>query len=198
MALTHAVSLQQQAAARVEELAAAEELAGGMLHEPFTNNVTCFNGAKQEFLQRLKDKHHGAVTHPSAGSIANTNLTTAMSNLRGVPGLAGVQAEQVLRSLQSDEYDSALDAMATTLAYFRLASRRFVDAVPMAIRMQLVRPLAAELGEELTAGVLGMEGGGDVAAAALIVEDSGLAHKRARLEGRAALLRNVKALLDEI
>jgi hypothetical protein len=107
-----------------------------------------------------------------------------------------------------DECQDSLELMAATLAYFRLSSRRYVDMVPMAIRLKLLEPLAKELGamlrEKLLQGLAlsageaagGHAGSGLTSAEQLMEETPELARKRAQLDKRYALLQNGKGLLD--
>ncbi len=203
LTLQVADELHASAASIVADLSAMEEQGGGQLREAFTLNSGYFATSKSEFLERLQDKHHNLL---STAGVANGSGSAS----NGVgdwlkEGVAGAQRSQLLRSVLKDEFEDALELMAATLAYFRVASRRFADVVPMAIRLRLLEPLAKELRAMLRERLLqgldggagaGGGGGSSSTAGQLMQEAPQLAKKRERLEKRCALLQNVQKLLD--
>jgi hypothetical protein len=143
-----------------------EEQGGGQLREAFNLNSGYFaTSSKPEFLERLQDKHHNLL--PAAGS--TTGSGSASNDVGGwlKEGVTGAQRSQLLRSVLKDEFEDALELMAATLAYFRVASRRFADVVPTAIRLRLLEPLAKELRAMLREQLLqGLDGGAGAGAGA--------------------------------
>ncbi|KAJ1539736.1 hypothetical protein HK405_012501, partial [Cladochytrium tenue] len=109
--------------------------------------------------------------------------------------------------------EEVLQVMASADAYFRVSSRRFVDAVPMHVEFLFLARAAERLERALVDGVgvlgdgTGSGGGGRGESAAarrsgggwleeLLREDRGVAERRAMLGERLARLERVRAALD--
>ncbi|OCH91060.1 hypothetical protein OBBRIDRAFT_551710 [Obba rivulosa] len=100
---------------------------------------------------------------PTRGSSADHAINQALSGLRLIhSSFRDLDATDFMKLLPVDEYEPALNIMATVQAYFHVARKRFTDLVPMALDHELILSLTrggtldAEILTKL--GVTGLQG----------------------------------------
>ncbi|PFH50434.1 hypothetical protein AMATHDRAFT_60959 [Amanita thiersii Skay4041] len=97
--------------------------------------------------------------------------------------ITGIKPEDIPNVLPSDPLESALRIMADVRAYTQVAYKRFVDNVPNAVNVELIRGVDKGLLQVLTAGI-GIYGPNGMATCnlkELAKENPTVAHKRAEL-----------------
>ncbi|KAL6751625.1 hypothetical protein V8C86DRAFT_3177052, partial [Haematococcus lacustris] len=94
---------------------------------PVTKNDHYFTSCKAAFLEKLKDAHVKVRQSPIISSM----------HPKTPPTISPTKSPTI-----SSEDESALDVMATTLAYYKVASKRFVDCSVLYMRAYLQQALA--------------------------------------------------------
>ncbi|KAE9399885.1 hypothetical protein BT96DRAFT_675521 [Gymnopus androsaceus JB14] len=96
--------------------------------------------------------------------------------------------------LPSTSYDDELSVMATVTAYFEVASKRFVDHIPLAIEHELNQTFSEKIQQTLIEDIMS---GPDVAGKMedLLSEDEAIASRRQFLEQRLERLKEIKEKL---
>ncbi|KAH7098197.1 P-loop containing nucleoside triphosphate hydrolase protein [Auriculariales sp. MPI-PUGE-AT-0066] len=136
------------------------------------------------------------TTHPQLDTAAVT--AAALDALRQLGGAyANVTAADLARVLPTDDTDTALDIMAEVRAYFQVAYKRFIDAVPLTIEAALVREFDGTL---MTALIQSLQLLGPEARATCerwVAEPPAVAVRRRELENQRRALEEASVLLNE-
>ncbi|KAJ3984868.1 P-loop containing nucleoside triphosphate hydrolase protein [Lentinula detonsa] len=98
--------------------------------------------------------------------------------------------------IMTSSYDDALSVMATVSAYFQVASKRFVDHIPLAIEHELNQVFATNIHQRLLDNIIS---GSDVPGRMqdLLSEDEEITAKREFLKQRLARLREIQERLSQ-
>ncbi|KAF8152891.1 P-loop containing nucleoside triphosphate hydrolase protein [Pholiota molesta] len=138
----------------------------------------------------------GTPTAPNQTQ-AHPALSKVLSGLAEL-GLTGVKAEDLPKLLPPDPMEPALVIMADVRAYFQVAYKRFVDNVPLAIDVELVRGVETEILSVLYAK-LGINGpDGDAICKELAQEGRKVAERRRDLTKKLERLQSARLELFAI
>ncbi|KAJ4000867.1 P-loop containing nucleoside triphosphate hydrolase protein [Lentinula boryana] len=137
----------------------------------YTQNIQYFATEKSKWLSEYTKVHRRSPNYPSSRSSS---------------------PEPIIKS----SYDDALSVMATVSAYFQVASKRFVDHIPLAIEHELNQLFATNIHQRLLDNIMS---GSDVPGRMqdLLSEDEDITAKREFLKQRLARLREIQERLSE-
>jgi len=151
----------------------------------YTQNVTHLLEQKSKWLQEYTNIHRRSSQYfwraPSSPSHSYPSSRT--------PSPAGLPVSPSLTS-----YDDELLVMATVTAYFEVASKRFVDHIPLAIEHELNQTFSEKIQQTLIEDIMS---GPDLAGKMkdLLSEDEAIASRRQFLEQRLERLKEIKEKL---
>ncbi|KAL5504501.1 hypothetical protein ACEPAH_7162 [Sanghuangporus vaninii] len=130
---------------------------------PFTLNSVYLNQYKNDFLAyykscRQRDLNGIAMDHiqdytqlesssANASAMKDNAVGQILSNLNKI-NIRDVKASD-LPKLHRDPFDAALEVMATVSAYYQVASKRFIDAISLAVDYELIRAFANDISKAL-------------------------------------------------
>ncbi|KAL5512506.1 hypothetical protein ACEPAG_3159 [Sanghuangporus baumii] len=130
---------------------------------PFTLNSVYLNQYKNDFLAyykscRQRDLNGIAMDHiqdytqlessaANASAMKDNSVGQILSNLNKI-NIRDVKASD-LPKLHRDPFDAALEVMATVSAYYQVSSKRFIDAISLAVDYELIRAFANEISRAL-------------------------------------------------
>ncbi|KAJ3183982.1 hypothetical protein HDU85_001833 [Gaertneriomyces sp. JEL0708] len=167
---------------------------------PFTMGAEEFTRTKSaalnEFRSQLEASKSGASGNNPLASGKSESINKALAALTEA-GFTGLTPRDLSRlRAESPEDDEVLHVMSACHAYFRLASRRFSDNVPMNIDFHFVSRFAETLEKELIAR-LGLLDKDMAAVRFMLQEDRFVAERRRALEERKLRLETVWRSLHE-
>ncbi|KAI0067582.1 hypothetical protein BV25DRAFT_835648 [Artomyces pyxidatus] len=180
---------------------------------PFTLNVHYLADYKEKFLTyykgcRQKDENGSLMkaleayrpytgTHRSSMTEIQAGMAKVMAGL-GEIGITGTQPTDLPKLLPVDPYDPALDIMASVRAYFQVASKRFLDVVPMAVDRDYVEGVKKGLLDVLYHDI--MKDGSDARERCkeLLREAPSLSNRREELEGKRDRLEKAQTKLMQL
>ncbi|KAL6751623.1 hypothetical protein V8C86DRAFT_670456 [Haematococcus lacustris] len=170
---------------------------------PVTKNDHYFTSCKAAFLEKLKDAHVKVrESHMFFRILSPTSSPTITSSISPI-------ISPTISPTISSEDESALAVMATTMAYYKVASKRFVDYSLLVMRAYLQQALAddfqAYMDREMSK-MAGFEGLGSSMrqhwswsepVLSLLEEEPAAARLRKHLEAREEKLVALEQLLAE-
>ncbi|KAI8475322.1 MAG: P-loop containing nucleoside triphosphate hydrolase protein [Monoraphidium minutum] len=172
----------------------------------FTDAREAFNGSLRRRRARARTYYAATSADLDASSCATAGAISALGEI----GINGVKRDDLFKLLKDDDGAAPLlDAAAATLAYFKVASKRVIDCVPMSLDTHLSAKFAERAKTALFAlvaesaaaggGAGGGEGAGQQAAPAgaaqLLEEEAQIAERRGRLASQQATLREARRIL---
>ncbi|KAH9925885.1 P-loop containing nucleoside triphosphate hydrolase protein [Epithele typhae] len=176
---------------------------------PRTMNEVHYADYRQRFLGHYKAWRPRDTQPPLAQRIAEAAaandgddkaaLNDVLSGLARL-GHGGAQAVDIAKIGAADEYDAALEIMASVRGYFQVAYKRFSDCIPMALDHELVLALDRDqaLEKALHAG-LGIGGdGGRAQCAEYIREPRHVAERREELMKKRERLETARKQLADV
>lgn len=132
---------------------------------PATQNTPYFSQTRDDLVARFKAEqakdrnprlHEAIRSHEAGSSGSQTGVEKVLQSLIEL-GITNAKASDVSKLLPPDRNDPALEIMADVSAYFQVAYKRFVDFVPNAIDVELVRGIGKDLQRKVS-GDLGIHG----------------------------------------
>ncbi|GAA6020454.1 hypothetical protein JCM10207_000005 [Rhodosporidiobolus poonsookiae] len=154
---------------------------------PYTQNRHYFQTMRDTALNHFKE-----ARHPDSAVKKDDELVRGAMSALAKLGLNGVKVEQLQALQQADPFEEELEAMAMTVAYWKVAYKRFVDDVPRIIDHALLRPLPSALSAALFKRLVS---GGEDEIRRLMSESKELADERAELVLRKKRLEEAKKVL---
>ncbi|KAF8805202.1 hypothetical protein BYT27DRAFT_7258310 [Phlegmacium glaucopus] len=126
---------------------------------------------------------------PQAANSFPAGIAKVMAGLAEI-GMNGIKPEDLPKLLPLDKMEPALMIMADVRAYFQVAYKRFVDNIPLAIDLELVRGLERGIHSSLYANI-GVSGPDATSICQKLAEESpGIARDRADLLKKLERLEN--------
>ncbi|KAF8524910.1 P-loop containing nucleoside triphosphate hydrolase protein, partial [Hysterangium stoloniferum] len=147
--------LHQKTLQRLDALLSVEGL-------PFTLNHTYLKEYKDKFLAhykviRRRSKGQDTIVRRfnDSGGIVSTQVRNDLVDLTDLLQRFGLPCtpNDLYRLLPDDEFEPALDVIATVRAYFQVAFRRFIDQVPLEVDAGFVRSFDKTIRNALVVGL---------------------------------------------
>lgn len=192
------------ACADTAEQRVKEQLEMEAVGYPMTLNDHYFRNSKEKMLAGVKEAMSsssaaaddgGSGTAPDSAKAAQERAALAALAALGMSGLSASDLYGKLGASSSD--DKVYETIATTMAYFKVASKRFVDYVPLCIRLHLLHAFRNKLFEHVREQLEKFKTGGEQpqTAADLIVDDKHTAATRQKLEDKRAQFEGIRRAL---
>ncbi|GAA5887898.1 hypothetical protein JCM6882_000791 [Rhodosporidiobolus microsporus] len=154
---------------------------------PFTQNSHYFQTTRDETMIEYKEARQ-PTSLKNASSEKLEDVFTALAAI----GFKGLDVEDLSRLHKPDEWEEELEAMAQTVAYWKVAYKRIIDDVPRILDHAVIRPLPAKLGSALVAK---LTSGGDSEIKRLMAESPAIAEERAELNSKRTKLEAARKVL---
>ncbi|GAA5924850.1 hypothetical protein JCM10213_000459 [Rhodosporidiobolus nylandii] len=180
-------TLFRQTSAKLDDVLELEKI-------PFTLNDHYFNAQVDAVLAMLKEEYHVHMKpeHQLHRTVRPEKVRDALTALTAA-GWPGVVEGDLGRLRSADEYEDSLTAMANTVAYWKVASKRLIDNAPRIIDFSLLQKIPSALSQALLKKLVA--GGEDSVIKRLMIESPEVAEERAELEVRKKKLEEAKSVL---
>ena len=163
-------------------------------HRPFTQNYEFWRSSKEQILELLQRrlKTYASKMSPDCEEDDDKELLRKL----GDSGVVLNSIVDLLRLSLSDKYIKELEVIAGVLGYFKIASTRIIDVIPMFIEHEFLIGFSVELRKTLVTN-LGLTGDNGVQKCLeYAADDPDIRDARVKLNGELEILDDVTNILS--